>query len=259
MTAFTRQKLARILLLHHRTRSAPTNDLSWCPFLPNSVFFFDYSLLQIVSGRLGILILFTGINRLSLLVSRNSVAMADSKDSKPNVPVQRSTKPVSEALLNEKVRHQRWTSGVFPHKIRHVDTPHHTVGSIEPYLPLPHKHTCSLLPPPDIRTTRLIDLLTPSFFLFAVGSRYLVDAHSFLARSVVRCCLLGPPVQAQGVARVAWSWFRRWTRLGRSRQYVMNSPPPGSQPAVRLEDVTDLSFPGSFRWGDSPVRDALRR
>lgn len=33
--------------------------------------------------------------------------MADSNDSKPNVPVQRSTKPVSEALLNEKVRHKR--------------------------------------------------------------------------------------------------------------------------------------------------------
>ena len=30
--------------------------------------------------------------------------MADSNESKPVVPVQRSTKPVSEALLNEKVR-----------------------------------------------------------------------------------------------------------------------------------------------------------
>lgn len=39
-------------------------------------------------------------------VPRIIIAMADSNESKPVVPVQRSTKPVSEALLNEKVRHK---------------------------------------------------------------------------------------------------------------------------------------------------------
>lgn len=34
---------------------------------------------------------------------RDPVAMAEANDTKPTVPVARSTKPVSEALLNEKV------------------------------------------------------------------------------------------------------------------------------------------------------------
>lgn len=94
-TAFARQKLAD----HHRTRSAPTTSC-----LPN-LLYFGYSLLQIVSDT-G-LFNSTGFWELTTSsIPRIIIAMADSNESKPVVPVQRSTKPVSEALLNEKVRHR---------------------------------------------------------------------------------------------------------------------------------------------------------
>ena len=68
--------------------------------------------------------------------------------------------------------------------------------------------------------TRACRTITNTALLLLVGSRYFLYAHSFLAWSLLRCCLLGSSVQAQSVARVGWSGLRSWTCVGGGRLYV---------------------------------------
>ena len=127
--------------------------------------------------------------------------MADSSESRPVV---KSTKPVSEALLNEKV-------------------------SANP-LSMPHIRGCTLFsvrPLPQLSDTsiasnvyserRIADHIADDV---TVGSRHFVHAHSVRARSVVRYCVLSSLVQAKSMACVGWFGLRSRTRLGRGRWSV---------------------------------------
>lgn len=71
-----------------------------------------------------------------------------------------------------------------------------------------------------IRGKYLEDFAAEANTVLIVGSRHLLHDHPLVPRSLLRCCLLGPPVQAESVARLGWPGLRCRSCLGGSRWYV---------------------------------------
>lgn len=132
--------------------------------------------------------------------------MADSSESRPVV---KSTKPVSEALLNEKVsastsselqRDKTFCS--FRGVIRILSFSSRPARALRTNA-YPHRRIAN----------HTIDDVT-------VGSRHFVHAHSVRTRSVLRYRFLRSPIQAKSMARVGWVGLWSRTRLGRGRWSV---------------------------------------
>lgn len=150
--------------------------------------------------------------RVQAPISISSFTMADSKT--PEAVV-RSPRPVSEALLNEKVGISFISAlekgrcfllcldcdngygNCFVQQPKHIYGVH---GKRNIY-----SVACTI--------DSIAELISPGTYL--VGPRHLLHAHPLLARPRLRCRLLRSSVQATGVACVGWSGFRCWQGVGR--------------------------------------------
>lgn len=169
--------------------------------------------------------------------------MADSNEPKPVVPVQRSTKPVSEALLNEKVQHHivldlSFISVAYP---RHVFDRHWTG----------RREICNANWTLHSRAPPLnSQLIRPSFPMSSGIAPY--PRCLSVPRSVSRLVLS---------SRFSCSSAERGPRGSvlvseldvRGKRQTVCQQSPGC-----LWHLTN-KYVASFRRGDSPLRDALRR
>lgn len=147
--------------------------------------------------------------------ARKAPEMADTVPTTPSSPIARTQRPVSEALLNDKVRQQHSTGSIAPRNLL-------VAGTIRsPYcweLELPIELLCCAIASCFTKSLCTIqssdNLLTRIITLYLVGSLPLQHTRPFDPWCRIRRYLLGSAVPTPCVARRAWYWVWSWKGLG---------------------------------------------
>jgi hypothetical protein len=139
-----------------------------------------------------------------------------SEPSKTVATIPHTSRPMSEALLNEKV-HTPQAIYESPDIIEHLkyripgsffsNVEFESINCISQRLTRPRSPSL----PQDKLNFFTVHMLISS----PVGPLPLLNAHPFRPRSFLWRCLLCPLIQTPRMARLGWSRFRCWTSLGR--------------------------------------------
>ena len=120
--------------------------------------------------------------------------MSDSSSSDPPAPVAKSSKPASEALLNEKVPEMSPNIAI-QDKLRLSELEYQGVVTSDITWPGPQS-SCLLSAPMCLSSCYHLSTRTMLMTLgtHLVGPRYLITSHPILSRPWLRRHLLGPPL-----------------------------------------------------------------